>query len=134
MEAIAPVWQRAAEFGLLAFLLVLVMTGVGFAAWKIGNKVADATADSLKGQKEAAMRVADATDRTADAVDKIAMTTQVMAAKTEAWEAAMKSIQSQISRQSRATRHVIDAVRELVPPDKANVNALLVQARMQLED
>jgi hypothetical protein len=134
MDVVAPVWQRAAEFGLLAFLLVLVMSGVGFAAWKIGNKVADATAESLKGQKEAAMRVADATDRTADAVDKIAGTTQVMAAKTEAWERSMQSIQSQVARQNRATRYVIDAVRELVPPDRPNVAAMLAQARSQLEE
>jgi hypothetical protein len=127
MELVTPIWQRAAEFGLLSFLLVLVLSWVGFVAWKIGNRAADVLATSLT-------RQADATDRTADAVDKIATMTAVIATQSEAWENRLTEIHKQNVRLTKATRIMIDALREVVPVEKTRAISLLEAARMQLEE
>lgn len=127
MDVAAPIWQRAAEFGLLAFLLVVVLLGVGFGAWKIGNRLADVLTTSLT-------RQADATDRTADAVEKISTMTAVIATQSEAWENRLTEIHRQNVRLTKATRIMIDALREVVPVDKSRAISLLEAARMQLEE
>jgi regulatory protein YycI of two-component signal transduction system YycFG len=127
MEVITPIWQRAAEFGVLAFLLVLVLLATGFAAWKIGNRVADVLTDTLT-------RQAAATDRTADAVEKISTMTAVMATHAESWEEKLSAIHQQNHRQTKATKIMIEAMRDVIPVEKSRVLALLESARAQLEE
>lgn len=126
MEPIAPLWQRAAEFGLLAFLLVLVLTAVGFAAWKIGNRVADVLATTLTRQASAA-------DRTADAVEKISTMTAVMASQAEAWDEKLAHLQRWSQRHTRVTKIMVDAMQEVVPIDKSKAHLLMQSARQQLD-
>lgn len=63
MGQLESTWVKAAEFGVLAFLLVLVLTSVGFALWKLGSRLTEATADSLTRQAVSGEQTADAVTR-----------------------------------------------------------------------
>lgn len=118
----SSVWQTAAEFGVLAFLLVLVLMGVGFALWKLGTKLTEATADSLR-------RQADSGEQTADAVMKIGDLTAAIHIQNEQCALTLVELSGQIRTTARAMSHIVDAVHELTPEQENRVKQYLLRAR-----
>ncbi len=118
-------WQKAAEFGVLAFVLVFILTGVGITIWKLGLTLTEATADSLR-------RQADAGERTAEAVMKIGDLTAAIHIQNEQTAIALADMAGHIRNTARAMQHVVDAVDELTPKQQVRVRAYLEKARDQL--
>ncbi len=120
-------WQKAAEFGVLAFVLIFILTGVGLAIWKLGSKLTDATSDSLR-------RQADAGEKTADAVIKIGDLTAAIQIQTEHTSLAMAELAGHVRNTAIAMRHIVSAVSELTPEQQVRVREYLSKARQQLEN
>ena len=116
------VWEKAAEFGVLAFLLVLVLVAVGYALWKLGTRLTEATADSLRRQAEAG-------ERTADAVTKIGDLTAAIHIQNQQCSLALGELSGQIRTTARAMSHIVDAVHELTPEQETRVKQYLLRAR-----
>jgi uncharacterized iron-regulated membrane protein len=99
---VAPIWQKSAEFGVLAFLLVLILLGV---AW-VGYKLTTWAADSMVRQAEAGERTADGlqeTNKEIAQIKSVLLSIQKHAATTSVRARSMQ----------RAHRYSLDAITEL---------------------
>lgn len=119
-------WTRVAEFGVLGFLLVLVLVAVAYLAYHLGGKLVAATADSLDRQAQAA-------DRASQAV--AAMSTSMVGVEQLQQEHGKKldAVVDTQTHQTRALRHIVAAATEL--SDTTNTRAIeaLADARRALE-
>jgi len=122
-----PVIQRAAEFGVVAFLFVIVLIGGGVMLYRVANRLTDAATEYMR-------RIADAGEKTASAVERQGDLT----AKLE--QAAIESrlniagLSTKVGATTRAMRHITDALVELAPADAPpRVREYLNLARQALE-
>jgi hypothetical protein len=134
MMGVDSIINKSAEFGLVAFLLVLTWAALAIglwwimrAGWSIANRLAD-NANAVRLQQAAAL------DRIAESTVKISTMTAVMATQTEGIEAKLEIICRQNGKHARVARMIIDALKQVVPVEKANVAKLLDDARAQLEE
>lgn len=130
----AALWQKAAEFGLTSFLLVLTLVGGGLALWKVGNKLVEATSDSLKRQAEAA-------DKTAMAVQKIGDLAASIHVHAEATEKQLSQacdslceVKDNVRQHSNVFKHLIHAATGLTPEQNERVRNYLEDARRALDE
>lgn len=133
MEALAPVWQRAAEFGVTAFLLVVVLIGCGYGLWKVGNRLVDATSETLRRQAEAADKTANAVEKIGDLAAAIHVQNERAAEAFQRHDQALHSVHSHVIRQHRVLSSVISAVHELTPEQAQRVKGYLDEARRALD-
>ena len=126
--------DKSAEFGLVAFLLVLTWVAIAMslawimrAAWTISNRMADSA-------KESRLQQAAALDRIADSTKQISTMTAVMATQTEQIEAKLEVIAKQNGKHARVARMLIDAIKEVVPVDKSRAVQIIEQARAILDE
>ncbi|MCA9184659.1 MAG: hypothetical protein R3E01_11610 [Pirellulaceae bacterium] len=119
-------WMKAAEFGLVGFLLVIVITGVGFALWKLGSRLVDATIQSMQRQNAAI-------ERTSVAIEKISTMTAVIASQSEAVDGTLNKIASSTTRNARVMRIMLSALREITPQEKTRLQELIDEARRELD-
>ena len=118
--------MKAAEFGLVGFLLVIVITDVGFALWKLGSRLVDATIQSMQRQNAAI-------ERTSVAIEKISTMTAVIASQSEAVDGTLNKIASSTTRNARVMRIMLSALREITPQEKTRLQELIDEARRELD-
>ncbi|MEZ6099360.1 MAG: hypothetical protein R3E01_36670 [Pirellulaceae bacterium] len=120
-------WMKAAEFGLVGFLLVIVITGVGFALWKLGSRLVDATIQSMQRQNAAI-------ERTSVAIEKISTMTAVIASQSEVVDANLKKIAAETHKATTAMRIMIEAMKEIAPLDRHRIREYLENARREIDE
>lgn len=122
--------KTAAEFGVTAFLLVFVLTGAGYALWRLGNRIADAIAKSLE-------RQSDTVDRVGDAIQKIGDLAAAQHVAIEQHSRHLEDIRLHVRSHSTALHELIHAASEaaphmLAPEQQARVAGYLENAKRSL--
>jgi methyl-accepting chemotaxis protein len=125
--------KQAAEFGVIPFLFTLLLMGVGFGVWKLSNKMADSMAEIVKTTNATSLRNSEAIERIGDAVEKISSMTSVLAVQANEWKTKLENLEKVTHRHTRATRIMIDALREVVPADRTRAIQLLEEAKRHLD-
>lgn len=133
METLAPIYQRAAEFGVTAFLLVVVLTGTGYALYKVGNKLVDVTAESFRRQADATEKTADAVTKIGDLVAAIHVQNEHAAAVMSAHAASLGQVHGHVSRHTKAIVRMLSVVCELAHEQPERVRHSLEEARRLLD-
>lgn len=129
-EGAEPLWRQAAEFGVLAFLLVVfggaVLGSLAFILWRLGNRLLDMIQENLTSQAAATSRAADAAVATGLAMTRIADATEEAHQK-------MDAMHTQNSKSQKASRLMLRAIERAVPGDDTEIQTLLAAASKELE-
>lgn len=100
--------QSSREFGVLSFLLTLVLVGVGIALWRLGGKLVDGTVASMQS-------LAESSRETGSAVKKISELAEAIEHQGDQSAQQILLLTKHLDRNNRALKHVVAAATEALP-------------------